>query len=73
MRESRIGACRPPLARKRQKVKTYFLSGQLAKKDRRSLPFFGGKATQNRGQRKTRAGVVFRCFYAVSRLGFAKS
>jgi hypothetical protein len=30
----------------RQKVKTYFLPVQLAKKDRQSLPFFGEKATQ---------------------------
>jgi hypothetical protein len=33
--------------RKRQKVKTYFLPGCLAKKGKQSSPFFGGKARKN--------------------------
>jgi hypothetical protein len=32
-----------PVHRSRQKVKTYFLPVQTAKKDRQSLPFFGEK------------------------------
>jgi hypothetical protein len=32
---------------KRQKVKTYFLPGYIAKKGRRSLPFFGENPTKN--------------------------
>jgi hypothetical protein len=42
--------------RKRQKVKTYFLPVQSAKKVRQSLPFFGER------QRNTKAGLTCRCF-----------
>jgi hypothetical protein len=47
-----------PFFFKRQKVKTYFLPVQSAKKVRRSLPFFGEKATQH----QSRADFLFILF-----------